>query len=130
MEATRHAVLFHADAPHKGQPAGIREAQLKTWQSGLKNVGMAVVTDAADSTDIHPRNKRVAGERMALWALAKQYGKDVAYSGPLFKTMKVSGNKAVLSFEYAEDGLMTPENAPVKAFWLREPTGVSIRRWL
>ena len=96
----------------------------------LKNVGMAVVTDAADSTDIHPRNKRVAGERMALWALAKQYGKDVAYSGPLFKTMKVSGNKAVLSFEYAEDGLVTPENAPVKAFWLREPTGVSIRRWL
>ena len=51
---------------------------------------------------------------MALWALAKQYGKDVAYSGPLFKTMKVSGNKAILSFEYAEDGLMTPENAPVK----------------
>ena len=74
--------------------------------------------------------RRVAGERMALWALAKQYGKDVAYSGPLFKTMKVSGNKAVLSFEYAEDGLVTPENAPVKAFWLREPTGVSIRRWL
>lgn len=107
---------FMQIAPHKGQPAGIREAQLKTWQSGLKNVGMAVVTDAADSTDIHPRNKRVAGERMALWALAKQYGKDVAYSGPLFKTMKVSGNKAVLSFEYAEDGLMTPENAPVKDF--------------
>ena len=107
---------FMQIAPHKGQPAGIREAQLKTWQSGLKNVGMAVVTDAADSTDIHPRNKRVAGERMALWALAKQYGKDVAYSGPLFKTMKVSGNKAVLSFEYAEDGLMTPENAPVKGF--------------
>lgn len=76
---------FMQIAPHKGQPAGIREAQLKTWQSGLKNVGMAVVTDAADSTDIHPRNKRVAGERMALWALAKQYGKDVAYSGPLFK---------------------------------------------
>ena len=56
---------FMQIAPHKGQPAGIREAQLKTWQSGLKNVGMAVVTDAADSTDIHPRNKRVAGERMA-----------------------------------------------------------------
>ena len=107
---------FMQIAPHKGQPAGIREAQLKTWQSGLKNVGMAVVTDAADSTDIHPRNKRVAGERMALWALAKQYGKDVVYSGPLFKTMKVSGNKAVLSFEYAEDGLMTPEDAPVKGF--------------
>ena len=40
---------------------------------------------------VHPRNKRVAGERMALWALAKQYDKNVAYSGPLFKSMKVSG---------------------------------------
>lgn len=107
---------FMQIAPHKGQPAAIREAQLKTWQSGLKNVGMAVITDAGDSTDIHPRNKRVAGERLALWALAGQYGKKVVCSGPLFKTMKVEGDKAVLSFDYAEDGLMTPNNEPVKGF--------------
>lgn len=103
-------------APHYGQPATIREAQLRTWQSGLKNVGMAVITDAGDSLDIHPRNKTVTGERLAAWALAKQYGKDVTYSGPLFKTMKVEGNKAVLSFDYADDGLMTPDNKPVKGF--------------
>jgi len=103
-------------APHYGQPATIREAQLRTWQSGLKNVGMAVITDAGDSLDIHPRNKTVTGERLAAWALAKQYGKDVTYSGPLFKTMKVEGNKAVLSFDYADDGLMTSDNEPVKGF--------------
>lgn len=107
---------FMQIAPHKGQPAGIREAQLKTWQSNLKNVGMAVVTDAADSTDIHPRNKRVAGERMALWALAKQYDKKVAYSGPLFKMLKVEGDKAIVSFDFAESGLMTPNNEPVQGF--------------
>lgn len=76
----------------------------------------AVITDAGDSLDIHPRNKTVTGERLAAWALAKQYGKDVTYSGPLFKTMKVEGNKAVLSFDYADDGLMTPDNEPVKGF--------------
>ena len=101
-------------APQYGQPATIREAQLKTWQSGLKNVGMAVITDAGDSLDIHPRNKTVTGERLAAWALAKQYDRDVAYSGPLFKAMKVEGNKAVLSFDYVEDGLRTPDNEPVK----------------
>lgn len=91
-------------APQYKQPAGIREAQLKTWQS-VKNTGMAVITDAGDSTDIHPRNKRVTGERLALWALAKSYGKSCAYSGPLYKSMKKSGNKVILSFDYVEGGL-------------------------
>ena len=105
-------------APHYKQPAGIREAQLKTWQSGLKNIGMAVITDAGDSTDIHPRNKRVTGERLAAWALAKQYGKKTAYSGPLYKSMKVKDGKVTLTFDYAEGGLQTPENAPVRGFFI------------
>lgn len=105
-------------APHYKQPAGIREAQLKTWQSGLKNIGMAVITDAGDSTDIHPRNKRVTGERLAAWVLAKQYGKKTAYSGPLYKSMKVKDGKVTLTFDYAEGGLQTPENAPVRGFFI------------
>lgn len=108
-------------APHYKQPAGIREAQLKTWQSGLKHVGMAVVTDAADSTDIHPRNKRVAGERLAAWALAEQYGKKVSCSGPLYKNMKVKDGKVTLTFDFADDGLQTPDNAPVKGFFVSGP---------
>lgn len=105
-------------APHYKQPAGIREAQLKTWQSGLKNVGMAVITDAGDSTDIHPRDKRVTGERLAAWALAKQYGKKVAYSGPVYRSMKVKDDKALLTFDYAGEGLQTPGNAPVKGVFV------------
>lgn len=107
---------FMQIAPQYQQPAGIREAQLKVWESGLKNVGMAVVTDAADSLDIHPRNKLVAGERLAAWALAKQYGKKVVYSGPLFKSMKVKGNKAILSFKYTEGGLSTSDSRSVTGF--------------
>ena len=105
-------------APHYKQPAGIREAQLNTWQSGLRNVGMAVITDAADSTDIHPRNKKVTGERLAAWALAKQYGKKGAYSGPLYKNMKVKEGKVTLTFDYAESGLQTPDDTPVKGFFI------------
>lgn len=105
-------------APHYKQPAGIREAQLQTWQSGLKNIGMAVITDAGDSTDIHPRNKRVTGERLAAWALAKQYGKEVAFSGPVYKSMKVKEGKVVLTFDYAEGGLQTPGDVPVKGVFI------------
>ena len=106
---------FMQIAPHKGQPAGIREAQLKVWQSGLKDVGMSVVTDACDSADIHPRNKRLAGERMALWALAKQYDRPVACSGPVYKSLRTEGDKAILSFDHAEGGLHTPGGEPVSA---------------
>ena len=105
-------------APHYGQPAGIREAQLKTWQSDLKNIGMVVVTDAADSTDIHPRYKREPGERLAGWALAKQYGKNNFYAGPLFKKMTVKGNKATLAFDFVDNGLTTPNNEPVNGFFI------------
>lgn len=105
-------------APHYKQPAGIREAQLKTWLSGLDNIGMVVVTDAADSTDIHPRNKVVPGERLAAWALAKQYGKNIPYSGPLFKMMKINGGEVTLYFDFVCGGLQTPNNEPVKGFFV------------
>lgn len=91
-------------APQYKQPAGIRESQLNTWKS-VKNTGMVVITDAADSTNIHPRNKLIPGERLAAWALAKEYGKKVIYSGPLYKSMSIKGNKVTLNFDYAESGL-------------------------
>lgn len=104
-------------APHYKQPAGIREAQLKTWQS-VKNTGMVVTTDVADSTDIHPRNKKPVGERLAAWALAKQYGKKTPYSGPLYKSIKVKGNKAEISFDYADGGLRTNDGQAPKGFFI------------
>nr|WP_320057387.1 glycoside hydrolase family 88 protein [uncultured Bacteroides sp.] len=104
-------------APQYKQPAGIREAQLKTWQS-VKNTGMVVITDAGDSTDIHPRNKLITGERLAAWALAKQYNKSMPYSGPVYKSLIVKNGKAILSFDYAEDGLATNDNQLVKGFFI------------
>lgn len=110
---------FMQIAPHYKQPAGIREAQLQVWQNNkLKNIGMAVVTDACDSTDIHPRMKQQAGERLAAWALAKQYQQKVAYSGPVYKKMKIKGNQLILTFDYAKNGLTTPQQSPVNGFYI------------
>jgi sialate O-acetylesterase len=66
-----------------------------------------VLTDAGDSLNIHPTNKKVVGERLALWALAKNYGKKkLTYSGPLYKDMKVEKDKIRIRFDFAGSGLV------------------------
>ncbi|MBC7965131.1 MAG: sialate O-acetylesterase [Fuerstia sp.] len=97
--------LFAQLAPYDygGDPTrlpGIWEAQTATL--AVKNTGMAVLTDITTLKDIHPPNKQEVGRRLSLWALAKTYGKaDLAYSGPLYNSMKADGNKAVVSFSHA-----------------------------
>jgi len=87
--------------------AKVRMAQFKTLT--IPNTGMAVAIDLADignAGDIHPKNKRDVGERLALWALAKDYGKkDLVYSGPLYKEIKIEGDKARIIFDSVGSGL-------------------------
>ena len=94
--------------------AGIWEAQTATLK--IPNTGMAVTVDVSDIKDIHPRNKQDVGKRLALWALAKNYGKRVVYSGPLYKGMKVEGEKIRLSFEYVAGGLAARDGKPLTWF--------------
>jgi len=76
---------------------------------------MAVTIDIGDAKDIHPRNKQDVGVRLALAAEATVYGKRVAYSGPLYKSMTVQQNKAILSFTHTNAGLVT-KGGPLKGF--------------
>jgi len=79
----------------------------------LPNTGMAVVTDIADLSDIHPRNKKDVGGRLALWARAKLYGeKNLVYSGPIYKSMAVEGDQAKITFDHVGGGLMTNDGQP------------------
>ena len=97
--------LFAQLAPfnYGGDPTrlcGIWEAQTATLS--VKNTGMAVLTDITTINDIHPPNKQDVGKRLSLWALAHTYGKkDLVYSGPLYKSLKIDGNKAIVSFDHA-----------------------------
>ncbi|MGE0374552.1 MAG: sialate O-acetylesterase [Planctomycetaceae bacterium] len=83
----------------------LREAQLETLS--VPGTGMAVTMDIGNLTDIHPKNKQEVGRRLALWALAKDYGKGVAYSGPLFQELSVEGSQVRLRFNHADGGLAT-----------------------
>ena len=66
--------------------------------------------------DIHPRNKLDVGNRLALWALAKNYDKkDVVYSGPLYKSMKVDGDSIQVNFAHAT-GLKSRDDKPLSEF--------------
>ncbi|HET7114857.1 MAG TPA: sialate O-acetylesterase [Hanamia sp.] len=91
--------------------AEIREAQLQTYRN-VPKTGMVVVTDiTADTNNIHPTDKQDVGKRLADWALAKTYGKEsITYSGPLYRSMEVDGNKAIIHFDFATDGLMKKGN--------------------
>lgn len=83
----------------------------------IKNTGMIVTTDLVDDlNDIHPRDKATVGHRLALLALEETYDKEVVSSGPVFKKLKISGDKAVLKFENAQGGLMSKDGQPLTWF--------------
>ena len=81
--------------------ADIRQVQHMYFANNRENVGMVVQSDlnSANPGGIHYYNKLHPGMRMARWALAKEYGKTVAYTGPIYSGYKVDGSKVVVSFE-------------------------------
>jgi sialate O-acetylesterase len=90
--------------------ANIRQAQLKTMQ--LPKTGMISTLDIGNVNNIHPCYKKEVGDRLALWALANDYGKAVVFSGPVFKAIDIRDNKAILSFTYTNDGLNINQSVP------------------
>lgn len=85
--------------------AELREAQAMT-AARFKNVGLAIAIDIGDADDIHPKNKQDVGKRLALQARRLAYGQTLAYSGPVYRSMKVVGNTIELSFDCAFNGLV------------------------
>ncbi|RZJ75559.1 MAG: 9-O-acetylesterase, partial [Flavobacterium sp.] len=87
----------------------LREAQLNA--SRLPFTAMAVTADIGDEQDIHPKNKQDVGKRLALIALAKTYGKQVDFSGPVFKSMRKNKNELILSFDFGQNLVLKASGA-------------------
>jgi len=103
--------------------AHIRETHLKTHLSA-PNTGLVVTFDIGDH-NMHSQNKAEIGRRIARWALARQYGRGIAYSGPLYESMKKEGSRIIVHFRKAggpvgrERRLRTrsyPERGSLKGF--------------
>ena len=112
--------LFVQLAPYNYGPPHLALAE--QWESQLKtlsvaNTGMCVTWDIGNVKDIHPKNKQDVGKRLALWALANTYGKsDVVFSGPLYESSAVEGNKIRIKFKHAAGGLASKEDQPLTHF--------------
>lgn len=97
-----------------GRAAALRDAQRTAMST--PNTGMVVTLDIGDAADIHPRNKKTVGDRLALWALAGTYGKDVTPSGPLFRTVRKEGDRLRVEFDHVAGGLVARRE--LKGFWV------------
>ena len=115
-----------SDRPEGGDGwAFIREAQRHCLT--IPHTGMATAIDVGDAEDIHPRNKADVGERLARWALAHEYGVRLEPSGPLFRGLRITGDRAIVSFDHVGAGLMAgvkDGRAPA-----REAPGAALQRF-
>jgi len=98
--------------PEVGQPgesewAELREAQNLTLK--LPYTGQAVLADIGDAQDLHPKNKKDVGYRLAQNALKVAYKKNILGSGPVFENFAIDGNKVIVSFSNIGTGLSTKE---------------------
>lgn len=92
----------------------------------IPHTGMVVTTDLVDDLlDIHPRNKRDVGLRLANLALARTYGKaDLVDSGPVFAGLSVVGDKAIVRFVNTAGGLKSKNDKPLTWFRVAGADGV------
>jgi sialate O-acetylesterase len=122
VQLANYRAVQTAPVENDGWPL-LREAQFLTLK--LPYTGMATAIDLADADnpgDIHPKNKQDVGKRLALVALATEYGKDVVYSGPVFHKMAIDGSKARIAFKFTSGGLK-PSGQKIRGFAVRGSDG-------
>lgn len=113
--STENPTLARNPEPTDSKWAELREAQTMTLAK-VKNGGQAVAIDLGGNGDLHPRNKRDIGLRLAAIALARDYGIQKPYLSPTYRAMKADGNKITLTFESPNGKLQTLDGGPLRGF--------------
>lgn len=91
--------------PEESSWAILRDQQRQAME--INNTGMAVALDVGEYNELHPQNKKVVGERLALWARHMVYGDDIVYSGPIYEYMERKGDTITLHFNHIGSGLIS-----------------------
>lgn len=103
--------------PAESDWAELREAQTMTLS--LPHTGEAVIIDAGEGRDIHPRDKHTVANRLARLALGNDYGFDLAAESPRYADMKSKGDTITLTFDHVSKG-------GLYSFDIKEPIGFAI----
>ena len=109
---------YHAPSTEPGTPDSwaLTQDRMRLVLATTPKTGMAVTNDVGEANDIHPKNKKDPGERLARWALAKDYGKELIYSGPLFKSSAVKDGAIRVTFDQSGTGLKSRDGDALKRF--------------
>lgn len=103
-------------APGTVHPWPLLQDRMRLVLATTPKTGMAIINDVGAANDIHPKNKKDPGERLALWALAKDYGKDITYSGPLYQSNEIKGDAIRVTFAQSGTGLKSRDGGELKRF--------------
>jgi sialate O-acetylesterase len=105
-------------APSNDPAPGGQFASMREYQAGslaVSHTGMAVTIDIGDEKDVHPRNKKDVGARLARLALAGTYGKSGVPCGPVFQSASITGNSIRVRFDHINGGLVSADG-PLHGF--------------
>ncbi len=101
----------------KSNPRQLPELrEMQRLSLSVKNTAMAVTVDIGDESNVHFNNKWDVGRRLALAAFGTVYGRDIVYSGPMYRSMQKEGNAIRLKFDHRAGGMETKDGAPLREF--------------
>jgi sialate O-acetylesterase len=117
---------YHAPSTAPGTPDSwaLTQDRMRLVLATTPKTGMAITNDVGEANDIHPKNKKDPGERLARWALAKDYGQTLTYSGPLFQSSQTLDNAIRVTFDQSGSGLKSRDGGPLKRFEIAGPDKV------
>ncbi|MEO6845931.1 MAG: sialate O-acetylesterase [Chthoniobacterales bacterium] len=99
----------------------MRETQRQALS--IPGTAMAVTIDVGDPEDVHPKNKKDVGERLARIALANDYGQKIESNGPMIRSAKFDQGKTRLEFDHAKNLKTTDGQSPLN-FEIGDAAGV------
>lgn len=102
--------------PGNNDPWPLLQDRMRRILDTTPKTGMAIINEVGEARDIHPKNKQDPGERLARWALARDYGRALIYSGPLFQSSEAKDGVIRVTFDQAGTGLKTRDGGELKRF--------------